>query len=150
MRFEPRDLRRNDTTPHVVPVVNHLGCIVHVVISNTVDPPMLRRELRELQDGRVILASVSLEPAFERNHYSLLENDYAQDPDGKGTQRFAAYLEPMAYGAECEKVGQVPDPFPKELLPQSVLKRQNGDGPARNSWTPKVEAIAPTVEASPA
>lgn len=152
MRFEPRDLRRNDTTPHVVPVVNPHGCIVHVVVSNTVDPPMLRRDLRELDDGRVVLRSVSLEPGFEENGYTLLEADYSKDPDGKGKQRFSAYLGHMTYGDECERVGQVPDPFPTELLPQSVLERQRGEGPARKRWTPNVEAIgsAPAMEASPA
>lgn len=140
MKFPSRDLRQCGAAPHAVPVVNPHGTIVHLIVSNTVDPPHLLRELVETQTGDIVLRGVTLNPSFARAGYTLLEEDYQREPGGK--ERWEDYQKHMTYVADCESVGQVPEPFPQQLLPQSVLQRQRGEGPQRKTWQPTSKPLA--------
>lgn len=137
MKFPTRDLRIHTARPHIVPVVTPNGLIKHLRINNTMDTPILTREMGvDPNTEAVFLVGVEVAPAFRREHWVLLQDLFREDgPDGE--ERWGDYVRHIQYTIECEMAGQKPDPFPRDRLPEEIERRQRGEGAGAKVFEPR-------------
>lgn len=109
----------------IVPVVNPLGSIKYVRVSQLAESTILQVEWVKNQYGDGRVRSVSLRPGFAEQGWSLLADDFHDDNLDKVWERFRQW---MLDGPMCQPGGKVAE-WPSKYLPSSVIQRRTGKAP---------------------
>jgi len=109
----------------IVPVVNPLGTIKYVRVSQLAESTIVQVEWVKNNFGDARVRAVSLRPGFAEQGWSLLADDFHDDNLDRVWERFRQW---MLEGPMCQPGGKVAE-WPAKYLPSSVTQRRTGKAP---------------------